>query len=303
MPSCSQVSLPCGHSVHSTAYLPTLLLGDTTHPEFRGVVSLLRGTIAHQRLLEAVNVREGQALFPPGRELPELVVVCQTWSDQFSAAEVHTLLAWLPLARLICCYGPWCDSDGRTRDIWPLAVRVSASDAEPVVANALRELQGARPSEGGRSGGTQGSPLPGRLPLTASRNEVYEDRHVPPITTSLRGLRVAVSSADRAWRQMMERLVQGQQGTVIDGSTPARLPGVDQPQVLLWDADPICPERREDLARWRSAFPGLRVMAFVGFPRVDQVEELHRWGATRVCSKLSPLAELVAAVADLARRG
>ena len=265
------------------------------------MVSLIRGSIEYQRLEEAATVHAAQQLYPPGREPPALVIVCQSWSDQFSAAEIHTLLAWLPFARLICCYGPWCDSDGRTRDLWPLAVRVSAADAEHVVADALRELQmggiaGSVPNTAAAAGNVSR-----RLPLTASRSEVYEARHAGKFSTSLKGLTVAVSSADRSWKQMIEHLVLGQKGVVVDLDDPehARSGAV---QVLLWDADPVGPERRDVLVRCRKTLPTARIVAYVGFPRADLAEELHRWGATRVCSKVAPLGDLVEVVAELGRR-
>jgi hypothetical protein len=84
------------------------------------------------------------------------VIVCQHWPDEYTAAEVRQMLGAFPLARLICCYGPWCASDGRTRDVWPLSVRVPAEFAPRRIDLELEVLAEAR------------SPLP----LTASRDEI-----------------------------------------------------------------------------------------------------------------------------------
>jgi hypothetical protein len=86
----------------------------------------------------------------------DLVVVCQHWPDEYTAAEVRSLLAAFPLARLVCCYGSWCSSDGRTRDVWPLAVRVPAEWAARRIDLELEVLAGTR----------------WPLPLTASRDEI-----------------------------------------------------------------------------------------------------------------------------------
>ena len=95
---------------------------------------------------------------------PDLVIVCQHWPEEYTATEVRQLLAEFPLARLICCYGPWCASDGRTRDIWPLSVRVPAEFAGRRIDLEIEVLGGTR----------------WPLPLTASRDEIFLfDPHLP----------------------------------------------------------------------------------------------------------------------------
>jgi hypothetical protein len=88
---------------------------------------------------------------------PEVVIVCQHGSDEFAEPDVHRLIGLFPLARLVCCYGPWCASDGRTRDIWPLAVRVPVDAAPDRIRRELDVLSGRRQP----------------LPLTASRDEIF----------------------------------------------------------------------------------------------------------------------------------
>ena len=89
---------------------------------------------------------------------PQLIIVWQTWSDQFSKTQIQRLIATLPLARLVCFYGPWCESDGRNRDLWPLPVRVPQLCFAEKVRFELEVIQGER--------------LP--IPLTASRDEYFE---------------------------------------------------------------------------------------------------------------------------------
>jgi hypothetical protein len=107
----------------------------------------------------------------------DLIVVCQSWSDEYTSREVAALLSAAPLARVLCVYGHWCDSDGRTRDIWPLAVRVPAAEFETRLRRELEVLEGTLPP----------------LPLTASRTEIFAAR-LPPAATP-RGGR-SQSSAD-----------------------------------------------------------------------------------------------------------
>ena len=75
---------------------------------------------------------------------PDLVIVCQHWPDEFSEHEIHRLLARYPLARVICCYGPWCRSDGRRRDLWPFAVRVPVEEAAGRIRREREVLAGRR---------------------------------------------------------------------------------------------------------------------------------------------------------------
>lgn len=88
---------------------------------------------------------------------PDLVLVCQHWPDEFTERDMLRILALYPLARLTCCYGPWCQSDGRSRDIWPLAARVPVQAAAERIARELEVVAGTRRP----------------LPLTASRDEVF----------------------------------------------------------------------------------------------------------------------------------
>jgi hypothetical protein len=92
-----------------------------------------------------------------GGWFPDLVVVCQHWPDEYTDGQVRRLIGFFPLARVSCCYGPWCASDGRSRDIWPLAVRVPVDSAAERIRRELDVVAGRRRP----------------LPLTASRDEVF----------------------------------------------------------------------------------------------------------------------------------
>jgi hypothetical protein len=87
----------------------------------------------------------------------DLIIVCQLLPDEYSPVDLRALLRTFPLARLVCCYGPWCASDGRTRDVWPLAVRVPAEFGARRIDLELQVLSGDR----------------WPLPLTASRDEIF----------------------------------------------------------------------------------------------------------------------------------
>lgn len=99
---------------------------------------------------------------------PDFVIVCQSWPDEFPAAEVTAALGRWPLALWGCCYGAWCASDGRTRSIWPISVRIPVDEAEGRLNHFWRVLTEQRNEP---------------LPLTASRDEAFAFDHC--VTTSV----------------------------------------------------------------------------------------------------------------------
>ena len=92
---------------------------------------------------------------------PHLILICQNWPDEFTAEQAEWLLTRFPLARIICSYGPWCGSDGRTRTVWPAAIRVPVGEAPRRIRHETEVLLGTR--------------LP--LPLTAGLDEIFAFDH------------------------------------------------------------------------------------------------------------------------------
>ena len=134
-----------------------LVVGDLFSPDMRSVerrVEELARDNCEVRVLP--NVAEALAKSSADGWAPDLVIVCQHWPDEYTVAEVRQILGAFPLARLICCHGPWCASDGRTRDVWPLLVRVPADSSPARIDLELEVFAEAR----------------WPLPLTASRDEI-----------------------------------------------------------------------------------------------------------------------------------
>lgn len=88
---------------------------------------------------------------------PDLIVVAQDWSDEYRLDEVASLFSACPLTRILCCYGPLCASDGRSRTVWPAAVRVAQAELIPRLERELLVIQGHSPP----------------LPLTAGHDELF----------------------------------------------------------------------------------------------------------------------------------
>ncbi len=281
-----------------------LMIGELSAPAMGPVRDWLRARIepAGQRI--AVDLRSVRRMRDAEGWFPDLIVVCQTWPDQFSGVDIHALLTWFPLSRLVCVYDVWCDSDGRTRNDWPLAVRVPASRAG---SRLERELAGL---ESGQA----------PLPLTASRGEIFAADYPPAPPVSERVIpgsagRLVIDTPDaalgRLWSQVFTR-----QGFVVEvtctpawDDSPANVVGVrnedgkavartwpadaEAADVVLFDADPET-FRRPEVAR--AVWPGARLVAAVGFSRPDHLRQLCAAGCDVVIEKLAPLTELLAAV-------
>ncbi|MEX0715608.1 MAG: hypothetical protein WD066_03435 [Planctomycetaceae bacterium] len=132
-----------------------LLWGDPTPVEMRPVaLHLLSLPVAIVPSSDTFGI--DRAAFPLDDE-PDLVVALQSWPDEFPRTVVERAIARFPLARWVCCYGEWCASDGRSRDIWPPGARVPVASARSRIARELAVIRGDL------------SPLP----PTASRDEVF----------------------------------------------------------------------------------------------------------------------------------
>src|SRR6516165_590450 len=229
-----------------------VLLRDEAIDDFAGVVEFLRGQVPAERFRAAGTIAELSLLVSSEGWHPDLVVVLQSWPDQYSVEDVHRLLSHCPLARLVCCFGPWCDSDGRTRSIWPLAARIPLASARRRLARELALLQNV-----------SSSPAP--LPLTASRSEIFEfDFQSPPDNSrpeTPSATVVKVIAPDRAFRQMLESAARSwscdQRELLADGPR----------EIILFDADPRDPERKASVREVRGSHPHSKLVACVGFPR------------------------------------
>lgn len=147
-----------------TAPRTILVIGDLQRTEMRPVADWIAGRAANAevRHIRSLTVASTE---PP----PDVVIVCQAWPDEFSASEVSTAISRWPLSVWVCCYGAWCASDGRTRSIWPVSVRVPVNEAAARLDHVWDIVVKQR-----------GSPLP----LTASRDEVFEFDHCREVDRS-----------------------------------------------------------------------------------------------------------------------
>ena len=163
-----------------------------------------RSSFRHPGSITALPAADGSE---KSADHPRLIIVLQTWPEEFSQSQVYDLLDREPLARLLVCFGPWCDSDGRSRDVWPAATRISLTQAEARLDQELAVFRG----------GTE------LLPLTASRDECYRCDYPATIPVLPSELSVTVQTPDpaiRDWLSVFLCLTRGALSHRTSGSIP-----------------------------------------------------------------------------------
>jgi len=167
-------------------------------------------------------------------DAPELIVVLQETPDQFSSDCIQQLLCAWPLARLVVCYGPWCQGDGRNRGDWPASVRVPHTSAATRLASERRLLMGS--GEG--------------LPWTAGRDEMAAAEFAAAATPPANAFAFCVVSPDTAWSATLTDQLVELGGQAISRADSAPGSGID---LLLVDADPWDDRALRQLAQMVNA--------------------------------------------------
>jgi hypothetical protein len=201
---------------------------------------------------------------------PDLAVVLQHWPGEFTDSDADRLLTLLPLARWICIRGAWCESDGRNGCAWPDAICVPARSASSRIRLERSVLNGTANA----------------LPLTASRDENFTFEHMPPHNempqaAAGNGRSVATLTNDVELRRVLHDLL------VAGGFNPATsLEGDSAPNAIVWDADPISPDRCDELRRLHAAHPHAVIVAISTMAHPEDIEVLCACGVVVVVPKL-----------------
>jgi len=222
----------------------------------------------------------------------ELVIIGQSYSDEYAPADVERLIVRFPLARIICAFGPLCQADGRRRAIWPLSIRVPewafAQRLEHEVA-VLRSSAAA-------------------LPLTATREETV--RFDTPATSSwpIRpGGSGVIYSGDVVWAESTRQLIADRtDGIWFVCTVPTELQN-SASGCWIVDVDPLLPALARILtalaAEQPTSCPASPLILVTSFPSrtnrfvtsVDLsaivVERLDLDGLAAVCGNSNLLAD------------
>jgi len=135
------------------------VIGPATADEHKKVLKEL----LHHPLLEIVEQIPDLPESPATLQA-HLIVVLQSYSDQFGRKSVNRFIEQTLGTRIYCCYGPWCASDGRAFDTWPPGMRIPAREFPDFLAVELNRMKRNEPP----------------LPPTAAGEELFARWHGPP---------------------------------------------------------------------------------------------------------------------------
>lgn len=209
-----------------------------------------------------------------GTQVPDVAVVWQSSPDEYPPDQIAALLARLPLARVLCVSGPWCEAAGRSAPHWPPAMRVPVWQAAARLAHELRSLS---------------EPDVLALPWTASREEVWLRDVLATVPSAIAGVRVAFECPDTHYRAMLQELVTTAKGEIVAADAPA--------DVVVIDVEPWTPSQCERLAECRQRHPDAVLVAVSGWTTHDLQVAVLEQGGDAVVTKLDPDA-LLQTIAD-----
>lgn len=201
----------------------------------------------------------------------DMTIVLQSWSDQYAKNLADRLIGQTLFHRLICCYGPWCESDGRNRDIWPDAVRVSLRLVQSVVNRELNRIANDEPA----------------IPPTAARDEIFPYRLGEPgdwkPIDGLKELNGAIVGPDKVLRKTLSMLLSDLGMRTL--SIPLVKDDVRRPlrpketsrgpvHVVLHDLDPWGSDVQASIMASRRMFPAAEILGIATMPDAGLTTEI-----------------------------
>lgn len=249
--------------------------------EFMSVMKAIADLEIAHRLFWYETVDEALDDGPDGVDDADLVVVFQSFSDQFRRSSVEALIGRTIFGRLLCCYGPWCESDGRNRNLWPDSVRVPLR----LAAGMIRSEIGAIVDEADP------------LPPTAARDEIFTHRLYQSDSQrnseNVTDVNAIVVSPDRVFgetlRASLEELGIACQTLPLleaDSSLSRDQPTAKQVSLVLHDVDPWCGVVADSLSRVRHLWPSADVFGVATMPDAGIASELADESLRGVIPKL-----------------
>jgi hypothetical protein len=247
---------------HNSLPVPVSIIGRSHASEFRGLISQIQNSSDLQITGQFETIQDALTA-GLGEQFPaDVVIVLLEFSDEYSAADAGQLIGRMLFRRVLCCYGPWCLSDGRTHEIWPVVARVSVSSAWSILQHEIRNI---------RAG------VDALLPMAAAE-EVFAHRAIAEFDDYPTGYEVVlIASDDRALRKTIAKMLRHTAKQVFESgifvtqiqNALARLnaaAAVQSKVSVLLDIDGL--ESRESELRTviRSTYPASRLVRLTSFP-------------------------------------
>lgn len=254
------------------------IVGDVESAEFRDLVAFVYRQQNCQTVAEFLTLRQFLESSMGERRPPDLLLVLQSWSDQFTPAEVNSLIGRMMFRRVLCCYGIWCESDGRTRDLWPPAMRIPVRAAVPAVELYLSQAIHGRAV----------------LPATASAEEVFFSRLVDAEAFRPMGFpasRFLVISSDDSLRRTVSSTLEALQmhalgtGSAVNHLADYLKNMKQTPEVIVLDLDEPSSILTGVLKQIRDLLPSATIWGLSAFPNTLSSEEWSGVGIHQLLPK------------------
>ena len=242
--------------------LKILLIGRVDRSEAKPLADWICGTFSPIALRQFSCLPTALADSLRTNWIPDMVVVVQSESDEFSGIEIASLFSFAPLARLVVAYGVWCESDGRNRNQWPMAVRVPLRHS---IARVEREWN-----------------------ILHSENISRDEFHNGSLPSV-----VLIDTPDSAYREFLVELLSSANHTVFSPATSE--PGI-QPKVIVFDSDPWTATRAVQLRFVCQQYPRAQVMSVFHMSHPVDIVETISLSLGIVLSKLSSNSALLNAI-------
>ena len=265
--------------------LQLLIVGQTDRAEALPLAEWMSHALQPANVERHAGLDAALEQLAAGDLIPDLIVVVQSWPDEVTRQEIDRLSRFAPLARWVVCCGAWCESDGRTRDLWPLAVRVPLRSAMSRLQHEWRLLCGENVAP---------------LPMSASREETFAIDHPEPGGGVAAGsLPVIVRSPDPEYRRYLQELLV-RAGYVVEcevGTNEDRADAGSPLRICLLDLDPWNEQRQADVRELRNRFPNDRIVGLMSLPSPEATAELMELGVVDVLPKLGDQQRIIDTIA------
>lgn len=254
---------PASQSTVRQKFVPLVVIGDASRREFSLVIDNLmaRGDC---RLTAAFGTIRDALANGVGRSVEaDLILVLQSWSDEFASGDIDELIGRTLFHRLFCCYGTWCESIGRSHSQWPVALQLPARLATSIISRELDRVQNER-----------------LLPPTASAEEVFMVRTISGLRdgrTRERHISIAVLSGDRIVRQTVSAGCEALGFAAIPLHTlsdpPIRAVSdlLRRAEFVIQDVDDNPDSVRQSLRMARELLPHARLLGLTARPDAHDV--------------------------------
>lgn len=233
--------------------LQVLIIGEVNRAEVSALNEWIPETLQGATLTECGGMAAAISQIQQTQLQPDLIIAIQSHPDEYSRSEVDALGLLVPLARWVVCCGAWCESEGRTRQLWPLAVRVPLRSAMSRIRDEWRLLCGEDVSP---------------LPLSGSREEAFAADH-PSLEKASGQVAVLVNSPDPEYARYLCELLAEAGHDVHRAEASSEW----SPQVILFDLDPWGSVRRIVADELEERHPFSQFIGLMSMPEVESIDD------------------------------